>query len=325
MSLLSSLVGEFHARFGVVDCMADVAELVRHDRYQASDGIEAAAAYVAERATAAGVTDVEVIRYPADGGRRWWTFTAPQAWTPRGAELRLESAPGTVVASYPRDPYRLAAHSAPTPDGGVCAPLAVVDDPAAQPLRGAVALLDPRRAPLRLALPALDAAGVVGVVIGRPDGEPGQASRVELPPYSCLFAFSVPGPGDGLMRESASLATLPCLWSPAYCQGPMPQVKHYCVPTSAIPGLELTTTRLAWRPCSPSRACLALGGAKHRDTKRRAAKLRTARAFVSFGARSSPALPLISTTRSPQATVRAHLPHLISTWWERTNVAVAGH
>jgi len=174
--------------------MADVAELVRHDRYQASDGIEAAAAYVAERATAAGVTDVEVIRYPADGGRRWWTFTAPQAWTPRGAELRLESAPGTVVASYPRDPYRLAAHSAPTPDGGVCAPLAVVDDPAAQPLRGAVALLDPRRAPLRLALPALDAAGVVGVVIGRPDGEPGQASRVELPPYSCLFAFSVPGP-----------------------------------------------------------------------------------------------------------------------------------
>src|SRR6266700_3387805 len=140
--------------------MADVAELVRHDRYQASDGIEAAAAYVAERATAAGVTDVEVIRYPADGGRRWWTFTAPQAWTPRGAELRLESAPGTVVASYPRDPYRLAAHSAPTPGGGVCAPLAVV----------------------------------VGVVIGRPDGEPGQASRVELPPYSCLFAFSVPGP-----------------------------------------------------------------------------------------------------------------------------------
>lgn len=188
---LSELVASVHGAFDVPAAMADVAALCRHDRYQASAGIDAAAAYVAERAGAAGLADVEVIRFPADGARRWWTFAGPVRWTPRHASVRVD---GTPVLSYPEQPYALAAYSAATPPGGRRLPVVRWSRHGERrhPF-GALVVLD--SVPLPAALDDLVACRAAGVVAdplaGRADRFPGQVGRIELPVGCPMFAFSV--------------------------------------------------------------------------------------------------------------------------------------
>src|ERR1700722_3997895 len=117
---LADLVAALHREFDADLAMADVHAICAHDRYQASAGIAAAADYVAGRATAAGLADVTVLSFPADGAKRWWTYRAPRSWTPVRATLAVG---GAALVSYPAQPYTLAAYSAPTPAGGRRLPL----------------------------------------------------------------------------------------------------------------------------------------------------------------------------------------------------------
>ncbi|HEY2576899.1 MAG TPA: DUF4910 domain-containing protein [Streptosporangiaceae bacterium] len=172
--------------------MADLAAVCAHDRYQASAGIAAAASEVAERAQAAGLAEVTVLSFPADGAERWWTFRAPLPWTPVRARLTVK---GVTLVRYPEQPYTLAAYSAPTPPGGRVARLVrwsavrggaeaagglvVVDEPVAL---GAVV------GPLTAAEAVAVAADPLG---GREPRDPGQVGRLELPPGCALAAFSV--------------------------------------------------------------------------------------------------------------------------------------
>lgn len=189
----AALTAEMYDRFDTAEAMRDLAELTRHDRYQASAGILAAAEYVAERAEAAGLSDVEIIRFPADGARHWWTFAAPLSWTPLGAEVLLDPVDGQAahrLVSYPADPYRLALQSAPTPAGGVTVrlvPLSRLDPGEA---RGALVVLD-TPAPPTTVLPRLAAAGAAGVLVGPATDGDGPAGRLELPNGSALIGISL--------------------------------------------------------------------------------------------------------------------------------------
>src|SRR5215470_19189234 len=117
---LAELVAAAYDAFDPGLAMADVHAISAHDRYQASAGIAVAADYVADRARDAGLADVIVLSFPADGAKRWWTYRAPRSWTPVGATLAVD---GTAIVSYPQQPYSLAAYSAPTPPGGQPVPL----------------------------------------------------------------------------------------------------------------------------------------------------------------------------------------------------------
>jgi hypothetical protein len=85
------------------------------DRYQASDGIEQAATFVAQAAADNGFRDVCIHRYPADGARRWWSFEAPTAWTVAAAKLVVRASGDTIVClDHEALPMALASYSRST-------------------------------------------------------------------------------------------------------------------------------------------------------------------------------------------------------------------
>nr|WP_246497570.1 DUF4910 domain-containing protein [Sphaerisporangium rubeum] len=162
--------------------MADVAALCGSDRYQASDGIAEAARYVAARAEEAGLRDVRVHEFPADGARRWWSFRAPVGWSPVSGVLQG----GGVTVRYPEEPFTLAAYS-----GGGGGELAVYGVADVAEARGAVVLHDDVAVPLSEVLGLAERHGAAGVVTEQvsPGGGIG---RVELRAGGSSFAFSVP-------------------------------------------------------------------------------------------------------------------------------------
>lgn len=168
------------------------AELIRRiselDRFPASAGLDSAAELVAEAAEAAGVQDVDVLRWPVAGEpQRWWTFRAPGSWTPGPSRLSWR---GRVLVEYPRDAFGLAMNSAATVGDGTRA--ALVRGRSA-PWRDAVVLVDdPVVSPALLR--DIELAGARGVVCspGWPaEGEEDCTRRVELPPGAGIFAFSL--------------------------------------------------------------------------------------------------------------------------------------
>jgi len=189
---LTELVTELYHELDIDDAMRVLTELTNFDRYQGSAGIAAAAEFVAGEAAKAGLIDVEILRFPADGKTNWWTFTAPASWTPRSASLSILGEPALVT--YPADPYSLAANSAATNtlagNGKPRAfPIAEATEPAWPPgaliLAESISSLGPD---LFARLRAERAAGFA--VVTHPDS-PGHVGRVELPPDSGLFAFSI--------------------------------------------------------------------------------------------------------------------------------------
>jgi hypothetical protein len=189
---LAELVAAIHEAFDADLAMADVHAICGYDRYQASAGIMAAAAYVADRAQAAGLSDVAVLSFPADGTRRWWTYRAPRSWTPTRATLSVD---GELVVSYPDQPYTLAAYSAATPPGGrsLLAVRYSAVRAGADP-HGALVVADE---PVSLGVLAgpMAAAGAVAIAADPLSGVPhrsrDQVGRLELAPGSDLAAFSV--------------------------------------------------------------------------------------------------------------------------------------
>lgn len=192
MTGLTELVGRLYADFDAATTMTDLRQLVRWDRFQASAGIESAAEWVAQRARLIGLDNVQVLRFQADGSRQWWTYSAPQAWTPVAARLSVVDAVGLdseTIVDYPAQPYRLAAQSAAASD--LLAPLVRWSERSGPGLTGSVVLLDEPSVPFAAAYRALSNGGAAGVVVGGLDGDM-LAHRLELPNGSALFGFSLP-------------------------------------------------------------------------------------------------------------------------------------
>jgi uncharacterized protein DUF4910 len=206
------LIESIHRAFPAERALARIADLMALDRFQASAGIEAAADRVAAAAEQAGLAQVTVHRFPADGRRRWWTFRAPRPWTPLAAELALldvASAAGaaggaTRVTAYPEEPLSLATYSAPSPQ--VIAPLVELSPtlPDAA-LAGALAVV-PAGASFPAAVARAAAAGALGLAASVVGSEhPARVGRIELAPDSPLFAFSLsPGRRDELLAAARS-------------------------------------------------------------------------------------------------------------------------
>lgn len=181
--------------------LATVRELGALDRYQASLGLEQAAADVARGACAAGLAEVEVHRFPADGRAQWWTFDAPRAWTPLTAWLTVSrpgADPGGVLfhVDHAALPCTVATYSAPTAPGGVTAPLLRVgtDTTVGARFGGAIAVVEREAFARGTLLAELTAAGALGLITDAPwkgDADLPHPGRIELPPGSSLFGFSV--------------------------------------------------------------------------------------------------------------------------------------
>ncbi|GAA3816930.1 hypothetical protein GCM10022226_41990 [Sphaerisporangium flaviroseum] len=240
---VKAVAEHLHSSFDTASAMADVAALCEFDRYQASDGIMAAAEYVADRAEKAGLADVRLLRFPADGNRRWWTFRAPSSWTPIRGELSSVAAHPArpfTLAAYPAQPFTLAAHSAPTGPAGVDMPVVRISAADPAPLRGALAVHDDPLLPLPRALALAERHGALGVVTDQVSAE-GGIGRVELRAGTPLFAFAV-GHGqlaDLLARGHAHVTVT------ARESAPMPVV------TAVLPGEEEAETLLCAHLCHP--------------------------------------------------------------------------
>lgn len=189
--MLSARVERAVERVRIDEVMTHLARLTEHDRYQASLGIERAAASIATAAEALGLVDVTIERFAADGATRWWTFQGPRAWTPTTARLEVRVAGRVIVAvDHARQPFTLAAYSAPTAPAGLIAPVVRLGS---APLAGAVVVLDAAAFAQPTLLATLAAAGAAGFVTDATcRGAAGEhVGRLELDAATSLFGFSV--------------------------------------------------------------------------------------------------------------------------------------
>lgn len=179
---------------GAMACLHDLVEL---DRYQASSGIAAAARRVVLAAEDAGLIDIAIHTYPADGQHRFWSFVAPRAWTPIRARLSVAggAAGAALHLDHAEQPFLLATYSAPTPPHGLHAPLLPVAEIAVVSPAGAVVLIDAEAWRDPALLPALRARGALGFISDGPccvdDDGRAYSGRIELASTSDWFGFSV--------------------------------------------------------------------------------------------------------------------------------------
>ncbi|MBZ5703291.1 MAG: hypothetical protein LAN84_15770, partial [Acidobacteriia bacterium] len=91
--------------------------IVRNHRQRGSRGFHAAAELVAERARAYGLSDVQILQFPADGKIVYGTQRSRPAWDAEFAELwEMQKdgnswKPGVLLASYEAQPITLAEDS----------------------------------------------------------------------------------------------------------------------------------------------------------------------------------------------------------------------
>lgn len=192
MPVISEVAEAAFAAFPVDRSCELVARLAELDRFQGSRGIEVAAELVAEHAERAGLSGVEVRRFPADARARWWSYRAPRSWTPLSGSVDLLTRDGPVrMVSFPELPCSLATNSA---SHDITARLSMAQPSTGRPVmgpeaRGTVVLL-PRSAP-RQVIDDLESAGAAGFITDA--GAPANgAARIELPRETRLFGFSVP-------------------------------------------------------------------------------------------------------------------------------------
>lgn len=100
-----------------------VAQISRFHRIQASTMFHEAAEYVKSELLKTGLEDATIEQYPADGAKKYWTYTSPMGWAVESAELRLVEPEEKLLVSYEDLPQSLHTCSNATPAEGVTAEL----------------------------------------------------------------------------------------------------------------------------------------------------------------------------------------------------------
>ncbi|MDH3364461.1 MAG: DUF4910 domain-containing protein [Thermoplasmata archaeon] len=100
-----------------------VAGLTEFHRIQGSPMMRDAAVYVKEELVKMGMEDATIEHYPADGRRKYWTYTSVMGWDVRSAELSLVEPDVRVLARHEEVPQSLHTFSRSTPKQGVTAEL----------------------------------------------------------------------------------------------------------------------------------------------------------------------------------------------------------
>lgn len=216
------------------DVLADLAAVARHDRYQASDGIVAAAEAVAAAASRIGLSQVAIERFPADGVTHFWSFRSATSWTPRRARFVVMTASGgRLVFDHAEQPFLVATYSAalgPDPWRG---PLVLRRDGLSAAADAFV--LVPRDDYAQGDwLPDLTRAGARGFITDGPccvDPSRGEFSgRVELDPDTRLCGFSVTHAQFQALEALAAQSARIEVELDIGCDAPMPVV------TALLPG-----------------------------------------------------------------------------------------
>ena len=105
-----------------------VADLWAIDRWFDFAHFKHSASYSAEKMAEAGLDQVQVISFAADGRTAYGDWVVPLAWDVAGAELEIRSPQTLPLCSYQELPVSLAMWSAPTPPGGIEAEVVLLDD-----------------------------------------------------------------------------------------------------------------------------------------------------------------------------------------------------
>ena len=152
-----------HAEVDGVAALETVRELGRYHRVQGSPGFAAAAELMKSKAAAAGLSDVAIERFPADGKTKYAHFLSHVGWTPVSATLEEVQPRQRLIESFPDLPVALADYSQ---DADATAPLVDVGkgtspaDYEGKDVRGKIVLSDgPLPLVHRLACEERDAAG----------------------------------------------------------------------------------------------------------------------------------------------------------------------
>src|SRR5580700_9147141 len=107
---------------------ADVEEFFEYSRWSSFDKINGLARAIADKMEAAGMEDVRLIEYPADGKAAYGGWVMPQAYDVQEARLQvLDGQYRGVLADYRRNPTSLMLYSMSTPATGINADLVVAD------------------------------------------------------------------------------------------------------------------------------------------------------------------------------------------------------
>lgn len=96
-----------------------VVGLTDFHRIQASPMMHAAAEHVRDRLREIGVDEVDIVRFPADGRRKYWTHVSTLGWSVNEAELRLLEPEERVLARFSDIPQSLHTLSRSSPKDGV--------------------------------------------------------------------------------------------------------------------------------------------------------------------------------------------------------------
>jgi len=100
-----------HAEVNGVAALETVRELGRFHRVQGSPGFVAAAEFMKQRAVAAGLSDVAIERFPADGKTKYAHFLSHVGWNPVSATLEEVAPTPRLIESFPDLPVALADYS----------------------------------------------------------------------------------------------------------------------------------------------------------------------------------------------------------------------
>ena len=119
MSLLDDLLATPAGLVSGRRCQEHVAHLSRIHRIIGTPGYHAAIEYARGQLEALGVPEIAVERFPLDGERAYGDWVAPVAWSPRRAELWVESPSRLRLCDYAEMPICLHVGSQATPPGGI--------------------------------------------------------------------------------------------------------------------------------------------------------------------------------------------------------------
>ncbi|KMY85516.1 Aminopeptidase, family M28, containing PA domain [Candidatus Paraburkholderia calva] len=190
--MLDAVVRSFLRDCPVKDAMNLLRAVSAFDRFQASDGINAAAELVADAARKAALDSVTVTCYEANGLRQWWSFEAPLAWSPKQARLALGlHRAHPRVLDHSQSPFALATYSCATPASGRRSSLVRFDPVSSDgAMKDAILVMGFDQAVRHDDVARFREAGVAGW-LAHAGPNPAARGRIELPPASGMFAFSL--------------------------------------------------------------------------------------------------------------------------------------
>ncbi len=124
---LSEVIDLVRAEFRAGETLARVNEIHANDRWFTTPRFRATAEYLQKQLTGAGLHNVELLTFPANGRTQAGFWTMPLAWDAEDATLEIVSpnvSPAQrMLADYRQTPQSLCNWSGPTPPGGLEAEL----------------------------------------------------------------------------------------------------------------------------------------------------------------------------------------------------------